>query len=178
MAYKTRKVPDSMLFALVAAWNAKQEASVSTFFHADISQTTNSANYRAPTVASDTVTAANGTDSPTAVVLVNQIKAVLNRHFADDLAHNTATTAAVTTADATDTTSAVTLANALKAAYTTGGHINQANVHFTNDGTNTTTNANATDLTTLNVLINELKGDVNAHIISAPLGSMLRLVDA
>lgn len=175
MAYTTRNTPDEMIFALVAAHNARQEAAVASFFHADITQRT-SGGYMARTVASDTVTAANSTDLPTALVLVNQTKAVLQRHFADTQAHNTVTSAQITIADATDLTSANTLANDLKAKYTTGGHVNTASIHFTNDGTNVVTNANATDLTTLNVLLIEMKGDVNAHIISAPLGSMIKLI--
>jgi hypothetical protein len=172
MAYLTRKVPDAMIAALVTAHNARQEASVAALFHADKTQKT-TGHFLSPVVANDTVTAANGTDMATAVTLVNEIKAVVGRHFADSLAHNTATSAQITIADATNTATAVTLANDLKAKYTV--HITAANVHFNNDGTNTVTNADATDLATLNVLINEIKGDINAHVISAPAGSMIRL---
>jgi hypothetical protein len=178
MAFKTRNMPDAMVFALVAAWNHRQEAAVSTFFHADITQVTTDADYRAPTVTNDTVTAANGTDLTTNITLVNQMKAVMNRHFVDPRAHNTAVSAVVATANATDLATAVTLVNALKAAYNTGGHINGAGIHFTNDGTNTVAAANATDLATLQTLNNEMKGDFNAHVISAPAGAMIQLVDA
>lgn len=177
MAFETRNVPDAMVFALVAAWNYRQEAAVGSFFHADITQRT-TGDYRAPTVTNDTVTAANGTDLTTNITLVNQMKAVMNRHFVDPRAHNTAVSAVVTTADATDQTTAITLANALKTAYNTGGHINASNVHFNTDGTNTVSAAAATDLATLQTLNNEMKGDFNAHVISAPAGAMINLVDA
>jgi hypothetical protein len=175
MAYEVRKVPDAMIFALVAAHNAGQEARVASSFHADKTQRT-TGDYKAPVVANDTVTAANGTDLATALVLVNELKDVVDRHFADSYAHDTATSAAITIADGTNTATAVTLANDLKAKYNV--HISAANVHFNNDGTNTVTNADATDLTTLNVLINEIKGDVNAHVTNATVGAMIRLVDA
>lgn len=162
-----------MVAALVTAHNARQEASVAALFHADKTQKS-SGHYLSPVVVNDTVTVADGTDMATAVTLVNEVKKVLDRHHADDLAHNTATSAAITIADATNTATAVTLANDLKAKYTV--HITAANVHFNNDGTNTITNANATDQTTLNTLVNELKAKINPHIISAPVGSMIRLV--
>ncbi len=177
MAYTTRKVSDAIVFALVAQHNAKQEASVAAFFHADTSQTTNASDYRNPTVTALAVTAANATDLPTSLTLVNQVKAVLNVHFQDPRAHNTAVTAVVATANATDLATANTLANALKTAYNTGGHINASNVHFNNDATNTIAAAAATDQTTLDTLLNELKTDVTAHIASAPTGAMIYLVD-
>jgi hypothetical protein len=177
MAYRTRKVTDAMVAALVATWNVKQEASVSTFFHADITQKTSGGDF-APLVASDTIGSANATDLATSLVLVNDIRAVTNRHFVDPRAHNTAVTTPTTLADATDLTTAVALANDIKSLYNTGGHVNGSNIHFTNDATNTISAANATDQTTLNTLANELKTDINAHIISAPLGSMIQLVPA
>ena len=174
MAFRTRKTIDEMTFALVAAWNAKQEASVASFFHADITQIT-SGQYQSKTVTNDTVTAANASDLATSITLVNQLKAVINRHFADTFAHNTAVSAQITTADAaTLLTEVQTLANAIKTAYTT--HLSASNVHFNNDATNTIAAANATDQSTANTLLNELKADFNAHLISAPLGNMIRLV--
>ena len=57
---------------------------------------------------------------------------------------------------------------------------NLANVatHFTADATNTIAAANATDQTSLNTLLNELKTDINAHMASAPTtnASTMRLV--
>lgn len=178
MAYRTRRVTDALLYALIAQHNAKQEASVSAFFHADTTQVTSASDYRNPTVTALAVTAANATDLATSLTLVNQEKLILNIHFQDPRAHNSAVTAVVATANATDLATANTLANALKTAYNTGGHINASNVHFNNDATNTIAAAAATDQTTLNTLLNELKTDVNAHIISAPLGAMIQIVEA
>lgn len=175
MAYEVRAVPDEILFALVKALNDGQDARVSSNFHASVTQT-RGGDYRNPTVASHTVAAANATDLATSLVLVNQIKDVMDHHFRDEVAHNTATSAQITIADGTDITTAVALANDLKAKYET--HRTASNVHFNNDATNTVTNANATDQTTLNTLINEIKGDINAHVTNATLGSMIRLLPA
>lgn len=175
MAYTTRKLPDVMVNALVAAHNLRQEESVASFFHADTTQLT-SGDYTAPTVADDLVTAADGSSLATNLTLVNQIKAVLNRHFADTQAHDSAVSAAVATADATDEATSVTLANALKSAYNT--HLSAANVHFNNDGTNTVAAADASNTATVSTLVNEMKDDLNAHIISAPAGAMIKLVSA
>lgn len=173
MAYTVRKTADPVIYALVAAWNHKQEASVASFFHADTTQRT-TGDFASPTVSNDTINSANGSDLATSITLVNETKQVINRHFVDTLAHNTAVSAVVSTADATDLATAITLANALKAAYNT--HRSAANVHFNNDGTNAVASADATDLASLQTLINEMKGDFNAHVVSAPVGRMIRLV--
>lgn len=57
MALKARKTSEDMIAALVTAWNAKQEASVSTKFHADVSQLTTytNGNTKTPSVAQDSV---------------------------------------------------------------------------------------------------------------------------
>ncbi len=177
MAYSVRGVPDAMLFALVTAWNQKQEASVSTNFHADITQVT-SGDYRAPTVANDVPATSIGaapTDSTTCIAFTNSLKKLINRHFADTRAHDTAVSAAVATADGTDSATMITLANAIKTAY--GTHLSAASVHFNNDGTNTIAAANATDTTTAVTLLTELRTDVGAHMISAPTGRMINLTD-
>lgn len=177
MAFKTRRLSEEIAFALIAAHNKRQEESVGASFHADVTSTTDKSNgYQAPTVTPLAVTAANATDTPTAVALVNQTKSVINQHFADTLAHDTAVSAAIATADATDEASAITLANATKAAWNT--HCAEASVHFNNDGTNTIAAADATNASSLNTLANETKGDVNAHILSAPAGAMIDLVNA
>ncbi len=178
MAYKTRKTPDAAVFALVAAWNAKQEASVASFFHADITQIT-SGNYAAPTIANETPALSVGaapTDLTTIISFTQGMKGLLNRHFADTRAHNSAVSAAITTADATDLTTALALMIAEKAAVNT--HYTASNVHFTNDGTNTIAAADATDTTTAIVLLTEMRTDIGAHVISAPLGAMIQLTPA
>lgn len=174
MAIKVRKTAEDMQYALVVAWNDFKEASVASFFHADVTQLT-TGSPKALSVASATVSTANASNLATSVALVNAIKVAYNRHCVDSIAHNTAVSAVVATADATDLATAITLANALKAAYNT--HLSASNVHFTNDSTNAVSASNATDQTDLNTLLNEMKGDFNAHIISAPLGYQIELVD-
>lgn len=175
MAYKTRKVPDAMLFALVKAWNDKQEAQVSTFFHADTTQLT-SGHFSNPTVANDTPALSIGaapTDTTTVISFTNEVRKLLNRHFADTRAHNTAVSTALADATATDLTTALVIMNADKASY--GTHLSASNVHFTNDSTNTISAADGTNLTTAITLLTELRTDIGAHVISAPLGAMIQL---
>lgn len=177
MSYKVRKTTDSIVYAMVAEHNEKQVGAVASLFHADITSTTSlSAGYTAPVRSTLLVAVADATTEATAVALTNQLKAYYNIHVADTLAHDSAVSAALATADATDEASAITLANAWKAAYNT--HLSAANVHFTNDGTNTVTSVDATDTASLYTLANECKVDYNAHIISAPNGSMIELTPA
>lgn len=175
MAYTVRNLPDSMVFALVQALNLRQEEAVASFFHADTTQVT-SGDYRSPTVADLTVATANGSSIATNVALANELRRVLNIHFADTQAHNTAVSAAITTAVATDDATSITLATALKAAYNT--HLSASNVHHNNDGTNTVAASDASNTATCSTLLNELKGDYNAHVVSAPLGAMINLISA
>lgn len=175
MAITARKTNDALIYALVEAHNLRQEEAVASFFHADTTQTTAN-DYMNPTPTDDLVSSANGSDLATNLTLVNEIKAVLNRHFADTQAHDSAVSTAVDTADATDEATSVTLVNALKSAYTT--HLSASNVHFNNDGTNTVAAVDATDTASVSTLANELKGDLNAHIVSAPAGAMINVVSA
>jgi hypothetical protein len=175
MSLKLRKVGavTQVEKALVNELNRLRDLSVGANFHASASALAPTGDPPVATVLS--VTAANASDLPTCITLVNQLKGVLNVHFQDSYAHNTAVTSVVATADATDLATVQTLANALKAAYNTGGHLNQANVHFTTDGTNTIAAANASDLATSITLLNELKTDVNAHIAAALAGQHIEL---
>lgn len=178
MAYTIRNTMDAIVRAMVAQHNAKQEASVASFFHADITQIT-TGDYTAPVVANDVPATTIGvapTDSTTVIAFTNSLKKLVNRHFADTRAHNSAVSAAIATADGTDITSACTLATAIKTAY--GTHLSASNVHFTNDGTNTIAAATATDSATAITLLTELRTDIGAHMISAPLGAMLNVTDA
>jgi hypothetical protein len=178
MAYTTRKVPDALVFALVAAHNLRQEEAVASFFHADTTQVT-TGDYMAPVVTDDTPALSiggNPTDLTTVLSFTNSLKKLVNRHFADTRAHNSAVSAPITTADGTDITTACTLATAIKAAY--GTHLSASNVHVNNDGTNTIAAADATNQTTAITLLTELRTDVGAHIVSAPLGAMINVVDA
>jgi hypothetical protein len=171
-----RKTPDNVAYALVAAANQRQVDGISTFFHLNRTETTDSSDYRAPTVTRMAISAAVASNEATLVALANELKADINTHFADTIAHNTAVSSAVATAAATNTATANTLLNALKAAYNT--HLSAANVHYTNDATNTIAAADATNEATGITLANELKTDFTAHIASAPAGTYIRLIDA
>lgn len=177
MSIRVRKGTRAAQAAIITEINRLRDAAVGSNFHA-------SATRGATVEADDSVSAsvlqiasANASSLSTSLTLVNEIKAVLNTHYADMGAHKTVQTAAITTADATDLTTAQTLANAIKTSYNTGGHINTANVHHTDDATNTIAAANATDQNSLNTLLNELKSDINAHIAGALAGWHIQLVD-
>jgi hypothetical protein len=180
MALKPRKNPDEVLFAMVAANNQRMVDAISTSFHLDRTAATptltTGGDYRNPVVARLSVTLAAATDSATQIALTNELRRVVNIHFADSIAHDTVTSAAITIAVATDQTSAWALANDIKSKY--GTHLAAASVHFTNDGTNTIAAANATDATTLQVLANELRTDLTAHMASAPVGVYVDMKDA
>lgn len=171
-----RKTPDSVAFALAAAYNQRQVDGISTFFHLDRTSTTNATDYKNPTVTRVTITSAAASDPATLVTMANELKADINIHFADSVAHNTAVPAAVATATATNTATAITLLNALKTAY--NAHLTASNVHYTNDSTNSVSAATATDEATAITMANEMKGDFNAHVASAPAGTYINLVDA
>jgi hypothetical protein len=176
MSIEVRKGTDDVLKAMVSAWNAKQIASVASFFHADLSQRTLGSG-----IVTLAVTAANGSDLPTSLTLVNELKGIYNRHVADGIvvgnggagAHKLPDTA-VSTATATDLATAITLANAIKASYNT--HRASTTYHYTADATNAVAAADASDQGTLQTLINEIKTDLNAHILSAPTGYGVKLV--
>lgn len=176
MAFKVRNTADELIYALVEAHNQRQVDALSTSFHLSRTERTNHPDYRNQSVTRVTVTAAAATDTATSVTLVNDVKSVVNEHFADATAHNTAVSAAIATATATDLATGVTLGNAIKAAYNT--HLAEANVHFTNDGTNTIAAANATDGATLITLLTELKTDVNAHGAGAVAGTYIDIIPA
>lgn len=122
-----------------------------------------------------TVQSANASDLATSLTLANELKALYEFHLADDLAHKVADPAPALTI-ATDLATAQTLANAIKSDYNT--HRASTTYHYTADSTNTITSADATDQSSLNTLLNELKTDLGAHFIGAPTsGQMVRLVD-
>ncbi len=175
MAIQVRGNPDDVAFAIAAALNQLQTDAIGSFFHQSRTEITSTSNgHKNPTITRVTITSANATDLATSLTLLTELKADLNIHFADTIAHNTAVSPQVATASATDLATGITLANALKAQY--GTHRTASNVHFTNDATNTVAAADATDQATLNTLINELKTDFNAHFASAPNGTWINIV--
>lgn len=113
-------------------------------------------------------TNADASDLPTALVLVNSLKARTNVHYvsAGDLgAHITASGQLNVEPDADDLATAQTLANEIKASYNI--HIAEGTIHITDDGTNDVTSANATDQASLETLLDEIKLDYNAHVAAA-----------
>lgn len=172
-----RRMPNHLTYALVAAHNAEQLALVSTtYFHLKPMTVTDMTDYQRPTEANISVSSANASDLTTSLALVNELKVLMNAHFRDDVAHDSAVSAEVTTVDATDLATAQTLANALKTAWNT--HLSAANVHYNNDGTNAIAAANASNQGTLNTLLNEMKTDFVAHFLNAPPGTYINVVDA
>jgi hypothetical protein len=165
-----------VLAALVAQHNQNRENAISTNVHAAVtSQATSDDGAEADPYI---ITAAAPTTEATRIALVNDIKAVLNVHFADTIAHDSAATEAVDEDDGIVGDSyvlAFALANALKAAFNT--HRSEASVHFTNDGGNAIAAADATTAGSLDTLLTELKADINAHIILAPDGAHIELID-
>lgn len=123
-----------------------------------------------------TITAANASNLATSLTLVNQILDVYKFHMADTLAHKTTGVALASYAYATDLTTAMARANDIKAKYET--HRASTTYHYNADATNTIAADDATDQTTLNTLLNELKTDINAHMADGPAAKSLRLVRA
>lgn len=174
-----RKGTNGVEQALAFQLNALRDAMVGSNVHAQVTPSGPPAADVTATVAALAITAAAPTTEATRVALANDIKRVLNAHYADMSAHKSVQSAAITTADAVVGDSyvkAFALANACKTSFNTGGHINTSNVHHNNDGTNTITAAAATDTTTLDALLTELKSDINAHILLGLAGQHVVLV--
>lgn len=185
MALKPRKVPDELVFGLVQAHNLSVRAFVATTTnpHADITST-QSGSYTAP-VLTQLAVAATASSLATSITAAEQIRVILLAHFADAGSSANLYGGAHKAADATNTalisyttipqlTSSATLAqveallNACKTAV--NAHVGQSGVHFTNDGTNSVTAANATDQTTSNTLATGsggLKAFIVAHLAAA-----------
>lgn len=174
-----RKGSNQVQVALVTQFNALRDAMVGTNFHARATLAGPVLDDATVVPATLAVGAANSSSLSTAIALANDILRVLGAHFADDLAHKSALSAALGLSDLPSTAVLATVqtrANALKAAYNT--HLSAANVHFTNDGTNASSSPDSTDQTSLNTLLNEMKTDINAHIAAALAGQSIRLTPA
>lgn len=177
MGYQVRKGSDAVVTALVLAHNntRRSAAVVASFFHADVTSD-GGGDHVTPTATPITIAAANASDLPTSLTLVNQIRQRWLQHRADDLAHKVADVTAFTAPVATDLATAITLANAIKASY--GTHGASTTHHYTADATNTVAAADASNQGTLNTLLNELKTDLPAHVASAPAGQSVKLIEA
>lgn len=125
-----------------------------------------------------TVTAADASSEATSITLCQELITAYNRHIADALGHVAADSTnvlSVTRASVVDAATAITAANQLKAAY--NAHRAQSGVHFTADTGNAVSSSNATDQSSLNTLLNEMKGDFNAHIAIGPSAASWRATD-
>jgi hypothetical protein len=174
MAIKIRKAQLASEPAVVAAINALIDARLTTQVHRDKTSTPAGDSLN-PSSATLQVTAANASNLATSLTLVTNLKGVLAVHCADTSAHLVADTtndAFDGYAAASDLATAIALANAIKVDYT--AHIANTSVHLNADSTNTVAASAATDQSSLNTLLNELKTDINAHINLA--GSVQRLV--
>jgi len=158
MATPIRNVDPIVGFLVDAVNGLKAQIGAGSSFHLDASEVT--------------VTAANATDLASALVMVNQLRAVQVFHRADTLAHKIVDVATIAAPVATDLATAITLANELKADYAT--HRAATTLHYNADSTNTVSASDATDLSSLVTLVNELKVDFNAHMASAPSAASLR----
>ena len=175
MAVSIRKQNDSVVYALAAELSAfrKEKAAADSKVHASITATLGGS-FIAPTQTSEAVASANSSSLGTSITLGNEIKSVYNRHLLDSGAHKAASTL-ISTADASDLATGITLGNAIKAAYEI--HRASTTYHYTADATNTIAASDATDQSSLNTLLSELKTDINAHMLLAFTSFSFRLVD-
>jgi hypothetical protein len=132
--------------------------------------------------ATTAITAPNASEINSSIVLANQLKALLNAHYASACdastgigAHISADASnVIATADASDLTSVEALLNACKTSYE--AHRASTVFHPTADGTHTITSATATDQGTSNTLGNEMKTDCSAHFAAAFGSQAIQLV--
>ncbi len=170
MAKRVRNLTETLAPAVVTELNALRRAvaAAASAVHADVTCVGDAAGTQL------TISVANASDLATSIALANEIKRVLNLHYADSSRAHKAADTAVATADATDLATVQTLLNAIKTSYET--HRASTTYHYTADGTNTIAAANASDQGTANTLANELKTDINAHALAALPGSSLDVV--
>lgn len=177
MAIKIRKAQLASEPAIVAAINALIDANLSTQVHRDKTSTPAGDSLN-PSSSVLQVTAANATNLATSITLANEIKGILSVHMADSSAHLEADETNVNFdgyALASSEATVIALANAMKVDH--NAHCADTNVHVNADGTNTVSSSDATDQSSANTLLNELKGDLNAHIANAGLVQRLVLID-
>ena len=178
MAIQARKGSDAVALDLVAGYNALRAtvAVAATKFHADVTSSSTLGGFDAHAAAALLVTSASATNTGTGVTLANELKAKLNVHMADAIAHKTADVAngPLTTADASDDATTVTLATAIQTAY--NAHVQSTTYHYTADtNTDSTTISSAS---TARTSLTAIKALYNVHIASAPAGSSLALLSS
>lgn len=164
---KIRKIPQEAIPALVAEVNRMRVAAVSSNVHYSTT--------RVPGGSALTVSAANASSEATSIALCRNIIAVLRQHAADSVAHKLADpTELPEISDVFDLDTAIDGANACKAWQNT--HRASTTYHAAADATNAIASADATDQTSLNTLLNEMKTDITAHIAAALAGNSFELV--
>lgn len=127
--------------------------------------------------------AAASTTLGTSVTAVNEMLAWYAFHMADTLAHKTTgvalasyTPVSTSLSGAAQLAAAILLANDIKAKYNT--HRASTTYHYTADSTNVIAAADATDQSSLNTLLVELKADLNLHGANGALAKSVRAVSA
>lgn len=126
-----------------------------------------------------TITTANASSEATSIALCRALLVSYLAHRTDLLGHeaaDTTNTVASLESEVVSLATAITAANQLKAAY--NAHRSQSGVHPNNDSGHAVAAANATDQSSLNTLLNEMKGDFNAHIADGMVTPSWRVTDA
>lgn len=123
-----------------------------------------------------TVTAADASSLATSLTLCNQILGVYSFHMADTLSHKVTGVALASYVPASTLAQAITKANDVKSKYNT--HRASTTYHYTADGTNVVTAADATIQSELNTLLNDIKVQLIAHVASGAVCKSLRAVSA
>lgn len=121
-----------------------------------------------------TVGAATASDLPTSLTLCADLLDCYQFHMADTLSHKVLGVAAASYVHPLVLADAITAANDLKSKYNT--HRASTTYHYTADSTNVCTAANATDLASLETLLNDLSTQFTAHFASGYAGPSIRVV--
>lgn len=161
---EVRNLNRPIILELVDQLNALQydlfTGSILTKYHADV----------VPSLAS--ITDGYCSDLANTIVEVNDLKVAYGLHIASAKtatsvgAHLTADAVnTISAADASDLATAITLANDIKAKYNV--HRVSTVFHKVADSTNAVTSDDAYDLTSLKILVEEIAGDLAAHVAGA-----------
>lgn len=129
-----------------------------------------------------TVSVANASDLTTSLALAKALVASVLPHLSDTLAHTAADDTNLPAETVQELVSSIVslptasdVANGLKAAL--NAHFVESGVHPSNDMARTISSPDATDQSSLNTLLNELKTDFNAHIADGVATPSWRMVD-
>jgi len=183
MAYHVRRLKADAAFAVAKAMKQILKdinAAITPKVHADTTSKPTGGDHFDPTApAALAVTAANGAGTLAALqTLCLDIYNVYLTHLADDNAHKVADPAPALTKPSTASTlgDLQTFLNAVKADYNT--HIGSTTYHGVADVTNGLASADATNQASADTLANEIKTDLNAHILLALTKEGIKLVSA